>query len=106
MAVVTVNPGACGLSSHIKVESNDLQTAVIEIDSECSYIKAMGNELKEVDGLAECFGKLGDGEVYKVAAKYCKHSCCAVPSAIIKGIEVACGFALPKDVEFKISKSD
>lgn len=33
-----------------------------------------------------------------------KHAACPVPSAIIKGVEVACGLALPKDVEIKIAK--
>gem|GEM_PF-60474 len=102
MATVTVNPGVCGLNSVITVDSEDMQNAVIKIDTECPYIKAMGNEFKEVDGFAECFTKIGDGEVYKAAKKYCKHAACPVPSAIIKGIEVACGLALPKDVEFKI----
>ena len=104
MAVVVVNPGVCGLSTTIRAESEDMQNAVVAIETDCQHIKALGSEIKEVDSFAECFGKLGSGEVYKAAAKHCKHAACPVPAAIIKGIEVACGLALPKDVEFKITK--
>jgi len=101
---VKVNPGVCRFNTIIKVDSEDMQNAVIEIVTECPNIKPLEQELKEVDGYEECFAKLGDSKVYELAKKYCKHPACPVPSAIIKGIEVACGLALPKDVEIKISK--
>lgn len=103
MVEVKVNPGVCGLKTVIKVSSEDMQNAVIEIVTECPNIAPMAQELKEVDGYEECFSKLGDSRVYELAKKYCKHAACPVPSAIIKGIEVACGLALPKDVDIKIS---
>lgn len=65
-------------------------------------LKPIEQELKQVDGFKVCFGKVGESGVYEVAKKYCKHPGCPVPVAIVKGIEVACGFALPKDVEIKI----
>src|SRR5689334_10253224 len=102
MVEVKVNPGVCGLKTSIKVKSEDAQTAVIEICTDCPNIKPMEQELKEVDGYEECFSKLGDSKVYELAKKYCRHAACPVPSAIIKGVEVACGLALPKDVEIKI----
>jgi hypothetical protein len=105
MVEVKVNPGICGLNTVIKVDSEDMQNAVIEIVTECPNIKPMEQELKEADGYEECFARLGDSMVYQLANKYCKHSACPVPSAIIKGIEVACGLALPKDVDIKISKT-
>jgi hypothetical protein len=104
MVEVKVNPGVCGLNTVIKVNSEDMQNAVIEIVTECPNIKPMEQELKEVDGYEECFSKLGDSKVYELAKKYCKHAACPVPSAIIKGIEAACGLALPKDVDIKITK--
>lgn len=104
MATVTVNPGVCGFITAIRAESEDMQNAVLDIQTDCPYIKAMAGELKEVDGFTECFAKVGDGEVYKAAKKYCKHAACPVPSGMLKAVEVACGLALPKDVEFKISK--
>jgi hypothetical protein len=104
MVEVKVNPGVCGLNTIVKVDSEDMQNAVVEIITECPNIKPMEQELKEVDGYEECFSKLGDSKIYELAKKYCKHAACPVPSAIIKGVEVACGLALPKDVEIKISK--
>lgn len=104
MVEVKVNPGACGLKSIIKVSSEDKQNAFIEIITDCPNIKPMASELKEVDAYEECFAKLGESKVYELAKKYCKHTACPVPSAILKGIEVACDLALPKDVEIKIKK--
>ena len=105
MVEVKVNPGVCGFSTIVKVNSEDMQNAVIEIVTECPNLKPLEKELKEVDGYEECFSKIGESVVYEMAKKYCRHTACPVPSAIIKGIEVACGLALPRDVEFKISKT-
>lgn len=104
MTEVKVNAGVCGFQTIIRVTSEDMQTAVIEMDTQCPNLKPMSQELKEVDAFEECFSKFGDSKVYELAKKYCKHPACPVPSAIIKGIEVACGLALPKDVEITISK--
>lgn len=104
MVTVSVNPGICGLKSIIKINSEDMQNAQIEMITDCPNIKPMEQELKEVDGFEECFSKLGESKVYEMGKKYCKHTACPVPCAIIKGIEVSCGLALPRDVEIKIEK--
>lgn len=104
MVTVRVNPGICGLNSIVKIHSDDMQHALIDIVSDCPSIKSMEQDLKEVDGFEECFSKLGASKVAETAKKYCKHTACPVPCAILKGIEVACGLALPKDVEIKIEK--
>lgn len=104
MVEVNVNAGVCGFNTIIKVDSEDEQNAVIEIITECPNIKPMEQELKEVDGYKECFSKLGDSYIYELARKYCKHAACPVPSAIIKGVEVACGLALPRDASIRILK--
>lgn len=104
MVEVKVNAGVCGFITIVKVDSEDMQNAVIQIETECPNIKPMEMEMKEVDGYEECFSKLGESRVYELAKKYCRHAACPVPSAIIKGIEVACGLALPRDVDIKITK--
>lgn len=104
MIEVKVNPGCCGLNSIIKVDSKNKQMATIEFTTECPNIKPLEQELTEINGYDECFSKLGDSRVYELAKKYCRHAACPIPSAIIKGVEVACGLALPKDVDIKISK--
>ena len=105
MAEVKINAGVCGFHTIVKIDSEDMQNVVIDFATECPNLKPLEKELKEVDGFKECFSKIGDSEVYELGKKYCKHAACPVPSAIIKGIEVACRLALPRDVEFKISKT-
>lgn len=104
MATVTVNPGICGLKTTIKAVSEDLQNAVVTIESECPHIRAMSMDIDEIDSFTECFAHVGDGDVYRAARKHCKHAACPVAPAVLKAVEVACGLALPKDVEFKISR--
>ncbi len=103
MSEVKVNPGICGLETNITITS-DMDTASIAISSQCPSVQKMQEDLTDIDCLEECFSKIGTSQVYEAAGKHCKHVGCPVPSAIIKGLEVACGYALPKDVEIKISK--
>ncbi len=103
MSDVKVNPGICGLETVISVTADE-DTAHVVISSHCPAVQKMQEDLEEIDCLEECFSKIGSSRVYRSAEKHCKHIGCPVPSAIIKGLEVACGFALPKDVEFKINR--
>ncbi|MFO7887579.1 MAG: hypothetical protein R6U59_04605 [Eubacteriales bacterium] len=104
MTKININPGICGLESIIFVEADENADVNIKIDSQCPHIKNMEEELKEINGYNECFTKFDASQVYKAAVKHCKHVACPVPSGIIKGIEVACGLALPKEVVIKIEK--
>jgi len=105
MVTVKVDPGICGLKTTVSVTSEDMQTAAVSIESECPSVKQMEEELREVDAYAECFSGFGDSRVYAAAASHCRHVACPVPMAVIKGIEVACGLALPRDVGVGIEKS-
>ena len=104
MVEVVVKAGICGFTSKIGVETQDMEISKITIDTDCSYIKKMEAELQDIDGVAEIFEKFNTSKVYESAARHCKHLACPVPCGIIKGIEAACGLALPKDVEIKIQK--
>lgn len=104
MVEVKVNPGICGLKSELTLDSEDMQTVTIGFKTDCPSLKPLEDELTEIDGYEVCFAKLGDGPVYELSHKYCKHPGCPVPAALIKGIEVACGLALPKDADIKIEK--
>jgi hypothetical protein len=106
MAIVKVNAGICGFNTIIKVQSEDMQNAMIRFETECPNLKPLEQELKELDSFQECFSNIGESNVFKQSQKYCKHAACPVPTAIIKGVEVACGLALPKDVVIKITKED
>ncbi len=102
MTHVHVNPGVCGFSTEITAQSEDGQTAKLDIRTACPNLQAFSAKLKSVDGFAECFGKLCDSAVYQAAQQYCKHPACPVPCATIKAVEAACGLALPRDVEIRI----
>jgi hypothetical protein len=106
MIVVDVDPGICGLSSRIQVTSENMQHALIEIESQCSDIRALAAEIGEVDGYSEAFNKVGASPLYELARKHCKHAACPVPMAIVKGVEAAIGAALPKDVVVRIEKKE
>lgn len=104
MARVDVSPGICGLNTKLLITADDMQMVKVEIESDCPYIMAMKDGLVDLDGFEECFAKYGESTVYKVAGEHVKHLACPVPTAIIKGMEVACGLALPKDVTINIEK--
>ena len=104
MVIVKVNSGICGFSSTVKLTSEDMSAAQINFQTECPNLKPMQDELKEADAFQECFAKVGESPVFHLARKYCKHAACPVPTAIIKGIEVACNLALPADVKIEIEK--
>ena len=104
MTKLQVNPGICGLKTQLTITADDMQMVAVEIQSECPHIMAMRDGLTELDGYEECFAKYSESTVYKVAEEHCKHLACPVPTAIVKGMEVACGLALPKDVEIRIEK--
>lgn len=106
MGVVEVNvdPGICGLKSKIKVESTDMMSASVSIESDCPDITQIGKKIGEVDSMKDVFAKLGDSSVYQLGKEFCSHGTCPVPGAILKGVEAACGLALPKDVHISIEK--
>ncbi len=108
MGVVEVNvdPGICGLKSKITVESADMMSASVSIESDCPDITKLGENIGEIDSMKDVFAKIGDSSVYQRGKEFCSHGTCPVPMAILKGVEAACGLALPKDVVVEIKKKD
>ncbi len=104
MSTAKINAGICGFTTIVNVESEDLQMANIKIQTNCPSLKAMEGDPIEVDCFVECFGKIGEGEVFDWCRKYCKHAACPVPTGILKAVEIACEIALPKEVKIEISK--
>ncbi len=108
MAIVEVNvdPGICGLKSTITVESKDMMSATVSFTSDCPDIRKLGENISEIDSMKDVFAKVGDSSIYQLGKKFCKHGTCPVPVAILKGVEAACGLALPKDVHIIITKKE
>jgi len=104
MVHVQAEAGICGFTTRITVASIDKQRVRLDIDSQCPNLKPLKEELQSVDGFAEVFANVGESPLYEIVKKHCKHAACPVPVAIIKGIEVECGLALPKEVKITIVK--
>jgi len=104
MAITTIHAGVCNFITTVQVESEDLQMARIQINTQCPNLKPLESQILEVDGFVECFGKVGEGAVFEWCRKFCKHSACPVPTGIVKAVEVACELALPKTVTIETTK--
>jgi hypothetical protein len=104
MARVEVKCGICGFNAKILVTTENEESLQIEFSTTCPNLKPLEKELKEANGMKECFSKVGESEIYQICRRYCRHPACPIPLAIIKGVEVASGLALPKDVEIRIFK--
>ncbi len=104
MSKVTVEPGICGFETTIEAVAEDKKNVRLSIETQCPNLKPLAEELTTADGYKECFAKVGESPVFVTVRKYCRHAACPVPTAIIKGIEVACNLALPRDVKMTISK--
>lgn len=103
MSHVKIHAGICGFSTTVNALSDDNRYAHLLIDSECPNFTALKMEFKVVDAYRECFGKIGEGLIYRSFQECCPHGACPVPCGVIKAIEVACGFALAQDVVIEIS---
>lgn len=104
MSTAKINAGVCNFNTTVNVESEDLQMATINITTECPSLKPLELNPIEVDAFGECFGKVGEGEIFDWCRKYCKHAACPVPTGIVKAVEVACELALPRPVTIELSK--
>ena len=104
MATATIHAGVCNFITTVQVESEDQQTATIQIKTQCPSLKPLEAESLEVDGFVECFGKVGEGEIFEWCRRYCRHAACPVPTGVVKAVEVACELALPRPVEIELTK--
>ncbi len=103
MAKVTVNAGICNFSAIINaVKNDDTDMVDVNIATGCPNFKNLTESTVEIDALAACFEKVGEGEIFELFRPTCPHSACPIPTAMVKAVEVAEGLALPKDVTIKV----
>ena len=105
-ARIEVDAGVCGYRSIILARSEDDQNVSFTITSGCEKIRSLADRLQAhnpVDAYREIDP---NGEsVVLTTVRQCLKSCCAgcaVPSGIFKGMQVAAGLALPKDISIRI----
>ena len=104
MARAKVFAGACGFTIVIKVQKIAKMKVEVSLISACRDVRALNEDLAEVDCSKGVFGNMVESYIYKAASKRPHHPDCPVPCAIIKAIQVELGGALPKDVTIKISE--
>jgi hypothetical protein len=101
MAKAEVQAGICGFVAAIEAVANGRKVA-LTITSDCERIRKMADILKEVDSLAIIGPRSRPNAVFDAATEAKLHAACAVPTAVIKAIEVAGGLALARDVHIHI----
>ena len=101
---VTVMPGPCKMKTEVYAEKIDRNSVSLRIKTDCKFYKPIEEELSKVEIYKECFAPLGEGEIFKVCKKYCKHPSCPVPCAILKAVEAEGKLALPTDVSITFEK--
>lgn len=104
MAKVKINPGICGFITTGEITSEDGVMVNIKIKTGCEQIKNIGKEIENINGFDECFLPYGEGVIAKATNKHCKHPACPIPIGILKGVEVACNMALPKESKIEVEK--
>ena len=106
-ACATVAPGICGNICRIRARKIDRRMVSIEItdSAECKQIQMLAGRLVEMS-LKELFMPLTRNPVYMAAEKSGCHPSCAIPSAVLKTVEVAMGMALPQNVRFRFDTEE
>jgi Family of unknown function (DUF6951) len=104
MTKVTVHSGACGFTVTIQAEKGTGGKIVILLDTDCEMVKNMLEDIAVLDRFAALRG-FQTNPVYRSASKHLKHAACAVPSGILKAIEVEAGLNVAKDVDICFVKS-
>jgi len=103
MTTVIVNSGACGFSVSVNVETRKDKTIAIALETECSMVKKMLEDIAVLERFAVLTG-FQSNPVYRSASKNLKHVACPVPSGILKAIEAEAGLNVPKDASITFAK--
>jgi hypothetical protein len=105
--IVKVISGICGMLTEVRATSdNQAGTVKLELNTRCESIQKLAGELTEVNPYEEISFRGAGPRTLRMAAKYCQHAACPVPSGIIKAIEVASGLALPKDAVIEVKQEN
>jgi len=108
-ANVDVEAGVCGFRTHGEFTCDDGQSiSSCEVNSDCEKISLLAKaipSLMPLDAYEE-ISPAADGKLLSLCRETLKGCCsgCAVPVGLFKGLQVAAGLALPKDVSIHIAK--
>jgi hypothetical protein len=102
VARLTINPGACGLSTVVEVVKDDGKNFRVKISSECEMVEKLGGKIQGLV-MMDAFKKILDNPVYRDGSSCLKHVSCPVPCGILKALEVEAGLAVPRDVTMRFT---
>ena len=99
---VEVDAGICGFHTKVRANSEDGQNVSFDITSGCEKIRGLADALK-AKGPVDAYQEISaEGQsVIMATVRECLTGCCAgcaVPVGIFKGMQVAAGLALPRDI--------
>jgi len=105
---VEIIAGICGFQTKAQITGNDDQTVHLAIESDCKNIQNLARQLKThepIDSFSE-IDPSSQSVILTTARECLKGGCagCVVPSGLFKGMQVAAGLALPKDISLKITQ--
>jgi hypothetical protein len=104
MAGCEITSGICGFTTAVRavVDGTTPYEVHLDIESDCPNVRALADELRQVDALEEITYRRGMPRTIDCAARTLRHPACPVPSGILKAMEVAAGLALPSDAMIKV----
>jgi hypothetical protein len=103
MTKITVNAGACGFTSVIRVEKAPERSVDVTVESGCAMVQKLAAEIASLGRRDALIGILNN-PVYLAAGRHLKHAACPVPAAILKALEVEAGLNVKKDATIAFEK--
>ncbi|MFQ6057814.1 MAG: hypothetical protein ACE5MB_02900 [Anaerolineae bacterium] len=104
MAKAHIKAGSCGFTVDVVATLQDKRTVNLEIASDCPNLEPWIQELKQVDPYYEVEPRSDKGRIRSLVNKLQHCASCPAPIGILKAVEVAAGFAVPKDVRIELSR--
>ena len=107
---VEIDPGICKFRAVVLARTGDNQNVDFEFETECEIIREFARrigEISPVDAIATLSPE--ENPILKEARELLqdKGCCdaCVVPAGTVKGMQVAAGLALPKEVSLSIERT-
>ncbi len=100
---VKVEPGICGLTCVIEVRKKGRYAVSLHaVESDCRQVRRLFQNLHEMN-MRDLFAPVSRNPVFLSAQQAGCHPSCPVPVAVLKGVEVAMGMALPRNATIRFS---
>ena len=102
MAVCWVKAGICGKETTIEAMKISQTKVRVSFITTCEHVKALAEELTELDFGSEMTKPMNETVTYALATKHLCRTSCIVPAAILKAMEVTTGTFLAESsaIEF------